>query len=260
MKKLLLSMLLVLTLAAGLCSCGKTRSESETTTSQVSESSEDTSSQKTPGYLIVLDPGHQKKGDVSQEPLGPYKKTPTKKKVTYGTSGVKTRLAESELNLIVALKLRDILETRGYRVIMTRTTQDVNISNIERATIANDNKADAFIRIHADGSSSASLKGMHTIAPLGTSGNTYQVGELRERSYKLSQCVLDGAIAATGATKRKIAEHDNFSGHNWSQVPVTMIEMGYMTNPEEDVLLSQDDYQNKIAEGIANGLDAFFKE
>ena len=231
--------------AEGAASSGDDSSTEESTqeTSNVGE-----------GKLICIDAGHQATPNTDTEPVGPGAED-KKAKVSAGNTGVTTGTEEYELNLEVALKLQSALEARGYTVKMIRTSNDVDISNAARAELANSDKADAFIRIHANGSTDTNASGVMTVCQ--TKDNPYNA-DIYDSCKRLSADVLSGTAAATGANSEGVWETDSMSGINWCKVPVTIVEIGYMTNSEEDQKLVTSDYQNLLAKGIADGIDAYF--
>jgi N-acetylmuramoyl-L-alanine amidase len=206
--------------------------------------------------IVVVDPGHQARGNYDEEPIGPGSSI-TKPKVSSGTAGVVTGIDESELNLAVSLMLRDELEARGVRVIMTRTRQDVDISNIERTELANQVGADLFLRVHADGMDDSGAHGIHTLYPATIPGWTDDIAAASKRAAQLVQTAL---VSATGAYDRGLDPRDDMTGFNWSDVPVVIPEMGFMSNPAEDRLLAQDSYRRKLAVALAQAAAKFVGE
>ncbi len=208
------------------------------------------------GWVVVIDPGHQRRGNYAEEPIGPGSAT-TKAKVSSGTAGVSTGTPESELVLAVGLMLRDALQAKGVTVIMTRTTQDVDLSNVERTQIANQAKAGLYIRVHADGSENSAARGIHVLYPAVTRGWTDDIAAPSKRAAQLAQSAL---VAATGAQDRNIDARDDMTGFNWSDVPVIIPEIGFMSNPDEDRLLATTSYRQKIANALAEAAVQFLKE
>ncbi len=209
-------------------------------------------------HIIGIDPGHQGPNvDMSDlEPLGPGS-TEMKAKASTGTQGTFSGLPEYQLNLDVSLKLQQILEDRGYQTVLTRTDNDTAISNKERAEYVAGQGADICVRIHANGAESSSAAGALTISP--SSSNPY-VSQLYDDSNSLSQFILDAYCDATGFENRGVTYADNMTGINWSTIPVTIVEMGFMTNESDDLKMSDPDFQDTMASGIADGIDAYFAE
>lgn len=205
--------------------------------------------------LVVLDPGHQAHADTTPEPIGPGA-SETKMRVTGGAVGVVTGTPEHALVLTVAKQLRAELEGRGYAVLLTREEADVDLSNRERAVFANEAGADVFLRLHANGSTGPTAHGVMTICP--TAESPYPIGMRYEECRLLADCVLDAVIDAAGAARDRLWETDSMAGLNWAEVPTTLVELGYLTDPDEDRLLSDPAYQAKLVQGLADGIDRYF--
>ena len=202
------------------------------------------------GPVVVLDPGHDLRANLKTEPIGPGSSTP-KIFDGGGTRGVVTGIREADLNLAVALRLRPLLERAGVRVVMTRTTTSgVSMGNIARARIANRAHAALFLRIHADGSPDRRAAGTHTLYPALHAGWTDDVYASSKRAAGVVQREL---VRALGFPDRGLQERPDFTGFNWSNVPVILVEMGFMTNPTEDRLLATAAYRQRAAVGLCQG-------
>lgn len=208
------------------------------------------------GHIVVIDPGHQTKGNNEKEPNGPGSST-MKAKVTGGTQGKTTGVYEYQLNLDIAKKLEQELKDRGYRIYMTRTTNDVDISNAERAKYAESVGGEILVRIHANGADNSSVSGAMALAP--SLKNPY-VSNIASDSQLLSQCILDSYCENTGMKNQGVVKSDTMTGINWCTMPVTIIEMGYMTNRNDDVNMEDASFQDKMVLGMADGIDDYFEQ
>ncbi len=209
------------------------------------------------GFTVAIDPGHQGAWvDMSdKEPDGPGSEN-YKAKSTAGTTGRFTQVPEYELNLDISLSLREELENRGYRVVMTREDHDTAISNSERAKLAASEGSDVYVRIHANGSDDPSVNGALAMVP--SPENPY-VANLAEDSFRLGEEILTSYCEATGFQNLDVQYYDNMSGINWSSIPVMILEMGFMTNETEDYAMQDPSMQEKMVQGIADGIDHYFE-
>ena len=206
--------------------------------------------------VIVIDPGHSSEIPDGQVPLGPGSDE-MKDADNYGAVSVTNGLHEYELVLDVSLMLRDKLEARGYKVVMVRTTNTGKYSCLYRAKVANDNNAAIFLRVHANAApKDHSKNGAMTICI--TEDNEF-VPAMYKKSRLLSDLILSNYIAAVGCFNEGVWERDDMVANNWSKVPTTLVELGYMTNEREDQLMQTDAYKEKMANGLLNGVDAYFK-
>ncbi len=150
------------------------------------------------GVVVCIDPGHQSKSDLSPEPIGPGA-TETKERVRGGTTGIATRIPEYEIALQISMNLKRQLEAEGITVVMTRTTNDVNVSNAERAQIANEAGAALFVRVHADGSTDQSVAGITTLYP---AANTW-TRPYAEDSKRAAGIIQDAVASSTGGVSTR---------------------------------------------------------
>lgn len=204
---------------------------------------------------IAIDAGHQKKQMSAKEAIGPGSDK-TKPMVSSGTEGIVTKRTEYQVNLEVSLKLKSVLIARGYDVYMIRETNDVSLSNKKRALMANESGSDILLRIHCNSADSQSANGALTMSP--TLSNPY-CRQIAKSSQKLSECVVSTLCRRTGAENRGVTKTDEMTGINWSKITVTIVEMGFMSNPDEDQKLSDRHYQLMLAEGIADGVDRYYE-
>ncbi len=176
--------------------------------------------------LVVIDPGH---GGRDVGAIG---------------NGVQ----EKDLVLSISLRLGGVLQSMGYVVQYTRTT-DVEIDLEPRVQFANRLQADVFISIHANSlaSRNPSVSGVESYhAPGSTLG------------FALATMVHQQVIAATGARDRGVRSA-RFYVVRHTTMPAILLETGFVTNPQEAANLSDPNYQERLAQGIAQGIDQFLR-
>ena len=202
--------------------------------------------------LICLDPGHGTPPAIGRqtEPIGPGSSV-RKIKDGGGANG------EAVVALAIAKKTRTLLLRRGYRVAMTRTGSVFrygNGGNVARAQFCNRRHAALMLRIHADGSTDTSKRGLSTLYPAFHRGWT---DDIYASSLRAARLVQRSTVAATGARDLGLVRRSDLTGFNWANVPAILVETGFMSNPSERRLLQSSAYQWKVARGFRAGVAAF---
>ena len=137
---------------------------------------------------------------------------------------------------------------------MTRTGDGYRGGNRERAAFCNARGAALMIRIHADGSTDPTRRGASTLVPARRRGWTDDVYTDSRQGRRLVQREL---VRATGARDLGMVERSDLMGFNWADIPVVLVETGFMTNPRERELLRSAAYQRRIARGLAAAAQRF---
>ncbi len=196
------------------------------------------------GYTVVLDPGGQMTPNLEQEPLMPVM-SGSKDKTSEGGVGVITGRPESEINLEIAILARDYLESLGCTVYLTRTVNDIDMSNIERAQFALSQNPDAYIRLYCNSDSDPDQQGIQV--------SVADSGKYKDRLVGWGELLGTAISEATGESYNGCDSSSFYSGLNWAtDIPGFMLKMGYLTNKEEDLFLNYEAYQLKICAGLAN--------
>lgn len=201
------------------------------------------------GLVIGINPGHQTTTITKLYPIAPgsKEKAPGCK---VGAAGEWTRVPEYETNLQISLMLRDMLEAAGATVVMTRTENDVSITNIKRAKILNKANVDVALQVHCNSWTSHSKHGLSVYRKT--------TGDWTKEEFTVATLLTEAMAEETGALNLGVKINDRYMSLNWSTTPAVLLEVGYLSNKREDKLLATDAYRMKVAKGIYEGLAEYF--
>ncbi len=214
-----------------LCFCSGLWAHSSTSLGLASLASQQAAAKvsKNSGPLIVIDAGH----GGSDE-------------------GAKVRkLQEKKITLLTALYTKKKLEALGYRVLLTRS-KDIYVSLARRVSIANQTHSAIFVSIHCNAAKNTLAQGPEIYYCKATAA------ERAVFSRQLADFVLDDILGQTGGVSRGV-KAGNFHVIRETVMPAILIEMGFLTNQEEWAYMRQKSYLEKIASGIALGVDKYLK-
>lgn len=207
------------------------------------------------GVVVCIDPGHHEDRVPVREPKGPGLEG-------YGTGGSgmaqgrTTMRKEDIVCLEMGMVLRDLLIREGATVVMTREVNSGSYSNMERCDVANNAGAHIMLRLHCDTSANRKKQGLSVYAPL---NSEYAQAVCHKDEYRrMGDILLDEIKIACGyeLTDKTgfVTLSDNFIGNNWAKMLCFLVEMGFMSNPEEDQKLASPEYQEIFAGGMVEGV------
>ena len=207
------------------------------------------------GVIVCIDPGHQENGQYVTEPLGPGLNGKVTSKGGMAQGKVTYR-KEDIVVLETGMRLRDELIRQGATVVMTREVQDLYHTNIERCEIAAEAGAHIMLRLHCNNTSNANKTGIQVYGPL---NSDYARAVASPEEYRrMGQIMLDAMKTAVGYdlvdATGIVRLNDNYVGNNWAEMACFLLEMGYMSNVGEDLKLATPEYQQMLAEGMAEGV------
>ena len=206
--------------------------------------------------VIVLDPSRQECAiSAEEEAIGPGA-SEEKHKYTKNGQGAYSGQSEADLCLQVAKKARDELQDKGYKVFLTREDNDTLLSNTERSQIANKYKADVFVRINANSDKNGEKNGSFCIIPI--EDNPY-VSSMYGECRRLAESLIGTYCEETGMANGGCMERDDNIGINWSNMPVTVLELGYLTNQSDDYKMEKENFRDQMAEGLAKGIAKYLE-
>lgn len=228
-------------------------------TETITNKTEETEAEETKEIrkIVAVDPGCVGCSfDASaEEPVGPNS-SETSRAYTNGGIGPINGTKEYEVNLGVGITLRNVLQERGYEVVMTREDNNTLSSSKERAELAYGSGADIFVRIFCRQDKSGTSGAM---VYLPSDINPY-IGYMYEECNLLGNMILSNYCAVTGFENAGIKYTDVTKGINWSKIPVAQVMIGCITNPEDELKLANEGNWRTMAEGVANGIDDYFEE
>lgn len=210
--------------------------------------------------MVVIDPGHNGQNWAHPDEINRlvHIGTGTKACNTTGTAAA-DGYPEAQLNWVVAQLARDELIARGATVVMTREDNDGWGPCItERAATGNEANADAVISIHADGARSDG-RGFHVIYPATIAGLTDDIAgpSLRLATELRAAMLVTGMPISDYTGADGFSERGDLGGLNRSDVPAVFLEMGNMKNAADIALLTDSEFQQRVAVGIADAVERF---